>query len=172
MSNNPFKPPKSDVDNKAAAPGSPLRAVLTGLAVDIGLSTLVGVVLTIVYHSQLVASGMTPDQVDAAMDEIPLDSMINVIGVVLGALSSVLGGYVCARIVRRDEYRVGSVMAALSALIGLMSGSSSVPDDLTVLLTLCTVACVLLGVKFGREYNRRAGAAQPPSEPPAGPPRS
>jgi hypothetical protein len=168
MPNDPFKPPKTDANDKAAAPGSPLRAVLTGLAVDIGGSILAGIVLSFFYHSQIVASGLTPDQVDAAMDDMPMDSPFAMLGIVLGAACSVLGGYVCARIVRRDEFRVGAVMAALSASLSMLGESSSTPDDLVLLLTVSTAACVLLGVKFGREANRRP---PPPAPPTTGEPR-
>ena len=46
---------------------------------------------------------------------MPPQSALTMLGILLGALMSVLGGYVCARIVRRDEYRVGGIMAARSA---------------------------------------------------------
>ncbi len=160
MPNSPFKPPRTDVDDQDGAPGSPLRAVMTGLAVDIGGSLLADILLTIVYHSQLAASA----QAGAALDDgIPMNSPVEMIGIVLGAACSVLGGYVCARIVRRNEFRVGGVMAILSASPGLLFASSSTPDDLVFLLTASTIACVMLGVKYGREHNRRGAPPAPPS---------
>lgn len=167
MPNNPFKPPETDANPKTAAPGSPLRAVLVGLAVDIGGSILAELVLTLFYHSQFVASGMTAVQADAALSEVPMNSPLAMINIVLGSICSVLGGYVCARIVRRNEFRVGGVMAVLSAMISLSFATPSTPNDLALLLTITTAACVMLGVKFGREYNLRSA---PPS-PPAGGPR-
>ena len=168
MPNNPSKPPKTDANDKAAAGGSPVRAVLSGLAVDIGGSILAEIVLEVFHQSQLVASGLAPEQVDAAMRNVRMDSPFELLGIVLGSACSVLGGYVCARIVRRDEFRVGGVMAAISSMLGLLGASSSTPDDLVVLLTVSTAACVLLGVKFGREANQRSA---PPTPPSAGAPR-
>ena len=67
----------------------------------------------------------------------------------------------------RDEYRVGGVMAAVSALLGVALSSSDDPSSLTALLILCTVACNLLGVKYGSEQNRRLEAlSAPPSDSP------
>jgi hypothetical protein len=168
MSNNPFKPPETEAKDKPPQPGSPVRAVLTGLAVDIGGSLLTGLVLELFYQARLAASGMTSDQIDDALEKLGPDSPVEIVGLLLGCLCSVLGGYVCARIVRRDEYRVGGVMAALSGLLGLLFGSAGTSDDLTTLFALTTVACVLLGVKYGREHNRRSA---PSPAPPAGAPR-
>jgi len=163
MSNNPFKPPQPS-PGKRPAPGdpvdagSPLRAVLTGLAIDIGGAVVTSVVLSLLYALHLSNGGMTPEQVKAAMNAIPPQSAVAVLDTLLGALCSVAGGYACARIARRDEYRVGAVMAALSALLGLALGDAGAPDDLLLLLALTTAACVLLGVKYGHEHNRRGAS--------------
>lgn len=155
MTDNPFKPPRAHVRDQPPRPGSALRAILTGLTVDIGGSLLSSVVLTILYAALLAASGMTEDQVSDAMKNIPPTSIVAILGTVIGACWSVAGGFVCARIVRRDEYRVGGVMGGLSALLGLMLGGADEPADMLVLLTLTTLACALLGVKYGRALNRR-----------------
>ena len=163
--NNPFKPPETDTNQKTDAPGSPLRAVLTGLAVDIGGSILANLVLTVFYHSEFVASGLTSEQAETALAEMPMNSPFVLISIVLGAACSVLGGYVCARIVLRDEYRVGGAMAAVSGLLGLVFSDGDDPGGLTALLVLTTVACNMLGVKYGSEQNRRREAlSTPPSD--------
>ena len=166
MSNNPFKPPDTDLRGKPP-PNSPVKAVLVGLAIDIGGSTLVGILLSIAYAATLVNTGLSEDELKEAVTHIPPDSVFSIAGTLLGAACSVLGGYVCARIVCRDEFRTGAVMASLSGFLGLTLGSSDTPDDLLFLLTLSTVACVMLGVKYGRERNQRGEV--PPPAPPAPP---
>jgi hypothetical protein len=146
--------------------GSPFRAVITGLVVDIGGSALIGLVLSMFYAAQLSSNGMSSAEIKEAMAQMPADSPIAIVGTLLGALCSVAGGYVCARIVQRDEFRVGGVMAALSGFAGLMMIGDDTPDDLVLLLTASTVACVLLGVKYGRERNQRPDADPPPAPPP------
>jgi hypothetical protein len=170
MSNNPFKPPDADMKNRSSGPGespvpgSPLKAVLTGLVVDLGGSTVISIVLGLLYRAQLAGSGMSEDQIADAMNHIPPQSTVEICAILLSALCSVAGGFACARIVRRDELRVGAVMAALSGFASLLLGGAT-SDDMTLLLTLCTVACVMLGVKYGREANRRDEApATPPSD--------
>jgi hypothetical protein len=171
MSDNPSKPPESDRSTRTPdVPGSPLRAVLTGLAIDIAGSAVLGIVLGHVYGWTLSGPDMTEAQVNDAVAHLPLASPFGILGLLLGALMSVLGGFVCARIVLRNEYRAGFAMAGVLALFGLVfgDGGSDDADQLTGLLILCTVACNLLGVKYGAEYNRRLEAsARPPTDRPA-----
>lgn len=169
MSSPLHKPPESKLSRKPRPlePGSPLRAVLMGMAVDIVGSALVGVVLVAVYALQLQGTGLSDDALREALQRIPPDSGVAVAGTVLGALMSVAGGYVCARVVRRDEYRVGLVMAALLALWGLLADGGGTDDLLTLLFTATSVACNMLGVKYGAEHNRRLEA--PPAVPPQAP---
>jgi len=169
MSNsNPSKPPDPDSRKNPGVPdvpGSPLRAVLSGLAVDIAGSELLNLLLAHVYTWSLSGQGLTDSELDDAALHIPLASGFGVLSLVLGALMSVAGGYVCARIVLRDEYRVGGIMAAVSGMLGLMVGASDDFSSLSLLLILCTVSCNLLGVKYGSEQNRRLQALSvPPSE--------
>jgi len=168
--NNPFKPPETDSSKNERAPdvpGSPLRAILSGLAVDLGGTAVLGIVLEQLYALTLKGQGMSAADIDEAIQHIPAASTIGVLSIVLGALMSVAGGYVCARIVLRDEYRVGGVMAGISALLALALSSSGDPSDITALLILCTAACNMLGVKYGSEQNRRLEAlAAPPSDSP------
>ena len=161
MPDDPFKPPETDSSQNPlppAGPGSPLRAVLMGLAVDIGGTTVLGLVIGALYGLQLQGQGLSESEMKDAMTHMPHDSALYVLGILLGALMSVAGGYVCARIVRRNEFRTGFVMAGCSVLFGILSSAADDPADMLLLFTLATIACNLLGVKFGAEHNRRAEA--------------
>ena len=139
-------------------PGTVLRAVLTGVGIDVCGSQLVGELLRAFYVRQFVAPGMTEDQVaDALRNAQPSFALMLVDGG-LGALVSVIAGYACARIVQRDERRVGALMAVVTVLVSLLLGDASAPDDLMALYVACDVACVMLGVKYGIERNRRVEA--------------
>ena len=167
---DPLKPSETDSTKNPRVPdvpGSPLKAVLSGLAVDIGGSAVLGIVLDQVYALTLGGQGLTDGEIADVAQHMPPASAFGVLGILLGALMSVAGGYVCARIVLRNEYRVGGAMAAVSALLGLAFSSSDDPAGMTALLILCTVACNMLGVKYGAEHNRRREAlSRPPSDTP------
>ncbi len=150
------QPPSPD------APGTPLRAVLTGLAIDWCGSQVVGIVL-----ATLATAGLSDEQARAALEQMSPQSTYALLGMALGLLCSVAGGYACARIAQRNELRIGGVMVAISGMLALMLGSGQGSDDLTLLSAACTVACELLGVKYGRDHNRRlARPADPPADTP------
>ena len=167
MSTNPFKPPETDSTRNPlppAGPGSMPKAVLAGLAVDIGGSMVIGFFVAMTYAAQLHGNGMAESEIREAMRHMPHDTALYVAGLLGGLLMSLLGGFVCARVARRGEYRPGLVMSACSALFGLMLGASSNGDGMLWLLVLTGFACNLLGVKFGADQNRRAEAAADPGE--------
>lgn len=167
MSPNPFKPPETDSTKNPrppAGPGSPVRAVLTGAAVDICGSVLSGIAITVIYALQLHDQGLSPTELRDAVANMPHDSALYMTGLMLGLAMSLLGGYVCARIARRDEYRPGVAMAILSGVVGLALGGPVTFDEMTTLLVLSGFGCNLLGVKFGVDHNRRLEA---PADAPA-----
>ena len=167
MPAHPFQPPETDPPRKPpppVAPGSPLRAVLAGLAVDIGGTALLSMIVTVLYALQLHGQGLPEGAIREAMAHMPHDSALSVGATLLGALLSVAGGYVCARVARRDEFRIGLAMAAVSCVAGLLLGGADEAADMTALFALTGVACNLLGVKYGAERNRRARAPSGPAK--------
>jgi hypothetical protein len=164
MSEPPFEPPPSDVDDRPprrAPVGSPVRAIVIGLVVDLGGSIVLYLLLMILYAASLQHAGMSPEQLKASMDHIPPNSWAAVTGLLLGACLDVFSGFICARIAQRDEWRVGGTLAGISAMCTLMlsDAGDATGMELTLLLTACTAACTLLGVKYGRGLNQRAGEA-------------
>ncbi len=166
MSNKPSKPPRTDPNT---APGSPLKAVLTGLAIDIAGTAILGLVLQSIYAMQIGGPDMTEAQSHDALAIIPPQSGVMIAFHLLGSLLSVAAGYVCARIVRRDEYRVGGIMAAAGVMLSLMLSPGDDAVDMTLLLIASDIACNMLGVKYGAEHNRRLEA---PATPPADTPKT
>ena len=163
MPNDSSQQPQTDAD----APGTPLRAVLTGLAIDVCGTALLGIVLEMIYAVQIGGAGMTPDQLSDALENIPPQSGVVIAGHLLGALLSVIAGYACARIVQSNEYRVGAIMAGIGLMINLATMPDDAPVDMVLLMLLTDFACNMLGVKYGAQYNRRRQApAVPSADPP------
>jgi hypothetical protein len=164
MPTNPYEPPKSDPGGHArppAPPRSPLVAVLLGLAVDVGGSLLVSVVVTILYAVQLHGQGLSEAAMRAALRAMPHDSGLYMTALLLSIGLSVLGGYVCARVARLHAWRAGLMMTASSALFGVVVNDPSSSSGMSALLVVTGIACNLLGVKFGVDHLRRAVDASP-----------
>ncbi len=164
---SPPPDPRSDKPDPAEAARLALRAVLTGASIDVCASTLLQLGIRTIFAMQVGTADMTPDQLHDALQDTPPPFLLVLMAGVLGALISVAAGYACARIARRDEYRVGGIMTMATVLMSLVIDGDAGPLDLTLLCVLCDIACLMLGVKYGAEYNRRQEApARKPADAP------
>lgn len=151
---NPYRPPASDPAPRTEPRGSAVKAVLLGALADVGGSVAAGIVLTFTYAFLLGLAGADPEQIAFALANVPVDSWFSILGMVVGSGFSVLGGYLCARIARHSEYQLGAIVAAISALSGLVLGGR-VPAGIDLAFSLVTVASVMLGSWIGLIRNRQ-----------------
>ena len=147
VSSNPYIAP-STTSTDSRAPSGPIKALLVGLAIDLGGSFLIGLLLIAVHAYQLAASGMDEEQITQSLSAIPTASWVSVVGMGFGCLMSILGGYVCTRMACRRDYSLGLVMAVISSGLAfwISLGSYSLIQGLG--LTALTFACILLGTRL------------------------
>lgn len=157
---NPFRPPSSRVADGVARPGSALRALALGLAADIGGSLLAGLLLSLVYGAVLGGQGASAKEIETAMQNLPVDSWVSLLGMALGTACSAWGGYVCARVARRREFALGAVLALLSILSGLLLGGGQYSLGLNLMLAAAGFLAIMFGVRLGaaRNEDERGGA--------------
>jgi hypothetical protein len=67
---------------------------------------------------------------------------------------SALGGYVCARIARRSEMKLGAILAAVSALSGFFLAGDEQQLGTMLSFTLLGFGAVLVGARLGLAKNR------------------
>ena len=154
---NPFRPPDSNVDVANVERGSAVKAVVLGALVDLGGSILASIVFFMLYGIYLGVSGAPAEDLQATMGGMtgsPMGIMMNIVG----CLFSVLGGYVCARIARHAEYRLGGIVAAISVVIGLFAAGGEEANALLGIYSLLTIASVMVGAHLGAMRNRREQA--------------
>jgi hypothetical protein len=162
--NNPYTPPQAQLADAEPQAGSPLKAVVLGVTIDIGGTLLTSLVLGIAYGISLAASGASREEIARISADIPLDSWIVILGTLAGCAFSVAGGYVCARIVGREEYRYGAMAGVVSASLGFLLGAGQYPEIANVGLAGLTFLMVLFGARLGRAKNRTARSrTQPPT---------
>lgn len=148
---NPFAPPRAKVtDAGANEPGSRIKALVLGGLVDVGGSTLIGFPLYIALQN---LSGMSGAQI--AAQAIQPSTSIFWLNAVAGAFFSTLGGYVCARIAKRDELRLGLLLGSVVALFGFLVGSATYSAVANLMFALIELAFVVLGARIGQDRNRR-----------------
>ena len=146
---NPYAPPEARLAEAPAAPGSAFKAVALGVAADLGGTLGVGILIGVL----MLAAGVAPEALDA-MATNP-DSWLFWVAGAAGLGCSVLGGYVCARAARRDETRLGAIVAAVSAVAGFGMGEDLQLGTLLA-MTLLSIGAVLYGARLGAAKNRSA----------------
>ncbi len=157
MSHDPFRAPSSNVDVPDTARGSAVKAVVLGLMTDVGGSMLSSLAFFMFYGAYLGATGGTADDLMVFARGNGFDSPMALALGLVGCMFSVLGGYVCARIAKHSEYKLGLILSVCSLVSGyLLAGDSESNAAMTGLFSLLTVASVMTGAHLGARGNRRA----------------
>jgi hypothetical protein len=151
---NPYAPPQAALKDAPPAAGSPVKAVTLGLVADIGGTLAGAVVFMVIYGIVLGVSGASAEEITAATDFTSTDSWQFYVTTLIGLGFSVLGGYVCARIARRNEMQLGAVLAVLSAAIGVLLGGDQYQLGTLLSVTLASIGAVMVGARLGYAKNR------------------
>ena len=150
---NPYAAPDAKLADPAAGPGSAFKAVSLGLVADLGGSVGAALALALAYGVVLGISGASQEEIEAAT--VSTDSWFFYLTTLVGFGFSVLGGYVCARIAKRSEYKLAAVLAGISVLLGLVFTFAQYSVLMNVVLAVAGAAAVMLGARLGCARNRQ-----------------
>ncbi|RQP23141.1 MFS transporter [Piscinibacter terrae] len=155
MQNNPYIPPAAELKDVPRPPGSPIKAIGLGFLVDMVATVVGGAILGFSYAFVLGKQGLSHEQITSALrDQHSMTTTIGLVGVVIGTAASFLGGWVCARIARRNELRLGAALAAVLTLFGLIfAGDGRLPLPELLVASVLTVGAVMAGSVLGRSRN-------------------
>jgi len=115
MPQNPYQPPEAPVADRDERFGSSVKAILVGLAVDIGGTIVAGTVLAIAWGIMLGSSGASGEEINRFFRESSTFMWVNLL---VGLGFTGLGAYVAARIANRAEYRFALMLGLCSLAIG------------------------------------------------------
>jgi ABC-type Na+ efflux pump permease subunit len=152
---NPYEPPAAAVKDVEERTGSPVKAVLYGVLVDIGGSIVAGVAFVFLYSIGLAASGASAEDVQNAISDPSPMSWFSIIGFLIGCAASFLGGYVCARVAVTAEMKWVSIVAAVSGVVSILMGMGSLAFEWNGVLALVGMGAVFGGGWTGAKRNRR-----------------
>ncbi len=155
---NPYAPPEARVADMpgAIAYGSPAKAILFGLTIDIGGTLAAEFFIGVLYAIAMSAQGVPPEDLQAGMTNPAPFSALGMTTLLAGLGFSILGGYACSRVAKRREYRLGLMLAAIDTLTGLLFlAAGSGMTALAVVSLPLTFACVMGGAHLGAAKNRR-----------------
>jgi hypothetical protein len=130
-----------------------LTGVVIGNIVDIVSTTIAGLSVMIYI---LISSGPSGDTADSVTQVIMASSVFWVSSIILGALCSVLAGYVSARIAKHDEVLNGALSSILCVAGGLYSALSGSAALHLAFLPLGPVLGALGGYLYSRRNPKRS----------------
>jgi len=152
---NPYMPPVAKFRAGPEPHGSAVKAVAIGLLVDIGATFVCSMTVGILYGISLARSGANAEQIAASAKEFQNNAGIAIAAYFLGACGAIIGGYVCARIAKHAEYKLGGILAALSMLIGILISANTYSFAMDIVNAFVTLAAILFGVWVGARKNAR-----------------
>jgi len=152
---SPYEPPKAAVSDVERLPGSPVKGIVYGVLIDVGGSLVLGLAVMLLYGIVLAASGVPPEEMEKALTNVDPLSWVSLVGNVMGMGVSFLGGYVCARVAFKDEYKWAGVVAVISFISGFLFGMSAYSIEWNLLLALVSAGAVMAGARSGARRNAR-----------------
>ena len=101
------------------------KALLISLGVMLALDTLGGMILTIFFASQSIDGNTTPEQTRAAVEAMNQSSGFLLSALAYGTITTILGGYLAARLAKRLPYFNAGALGLAGIAIGLILAGSS-----------------------------------------------
>ena len=163
MSDNPFAPPKSHVEDsdKARKPGSIWKGALIGIVVDIVGTTIGVTVISIMYMTLNITQDMSPTDIEDLskrfVEELSdYSSIWGLAGVVLGFGLSLIGGYVCAIFAKERWKKAALIFGSALVIYGLYLGKDNYSIGENISISLLTFIMIYLGgwLREGRHENQ------------------
>ena len=102
-----------------------LKALLISLAVMLALDTLGGMILTIFFAGPSLRENATPEQTQAAVEAVNQSSGFLLSALVYGTVTTILGGYLAARLAKRLPYFNAGALGLASIAIGILLAGTS-----------------------------------------------
>ena len=122
MGNSVYQTPESEIINKYERRGSPIKAVIVACLVDIMGTFVIVVIYGFVLANYMLTQGLSEEQIAQAFSEISTYSWQSLVVVGMGGLTSIYGGYLCAKIANYNEYRIVAIYALVMIIFSLLTG--------------------------------------------------
>ena len=130
-----------------------VKAIAVGALVMIALDLLTGVVSYMVFGDDALQAGATPQDIRAMAELLQQNDAYLVTALVFGIATTVLGGYVTARLARQVPLLNACALGIVGVLLGL---SLSGPADSPVWFNAIGYIAIVPAAIFGGYLGRRA----------------
>ena len=126
-----------------------LKGIILAILLMLVLDAISGVAFMGVMGSHAFQEGLTEQQVNEALAAVTLNRNFLLWSLILGTLSTIVAGYVAARIAKREPYLNAGVVGVLGIVIGLIF-SGDYPLWFNVTGFLLVLPAALLGGHLAR----------------------
>lgn len=125
-------------------PSISIRAVILATLAVLGIDIVTGMVLTQMFGGPGFDSNLSTEEIRRAYQVLMQDVRYLTFGLILGTASTVLGGYLAARLARSTPYYNALAFGVLGMLIGMV-GSGDLPTWLKIVGLGLSLPAALLG---------------------------
>ncbi|HEY5754576.1 MAG TPA: hypothetical protein VIU34_02075 [Steroidobacter sp.] len=125
-------------------PSISIRAVILATLAVLGVDIVSGMVLTQMFGGPAFGANLSQEEIRHAYQVLMQDVRYLTLGLILGTASTVLGGYLAARLARSMPYYNALAFGVLGMLIGVI-GSGDLPTWLKVVGLGLSLPAALLG---------------------------
>lgn len=146
-----YKTPAAQVDVPLPIKSRPVRGVLLGALTDILFSTVLFVAFAMAMSAYMASKGASENQIAQFLVSMEQDNVALAASFVIGGAGSVVGGLVCARNARVNEYRYGCVLASILSTLSVAFESDLMLLSVSIALTWLAV---LTGCWWGKQRNQ------------------
>lgn len=124
--------------------GISIKAIVLASLAVFGVDIVSGAMLIAAFHGPLSSAGLTDEQLRSALDAMNQDSAYLTAALILGTASTVLGGYIAARLARGVPYFNALAFGVLGVVLGVLT-TRDLPLWFKVTGLALTVPAALLG---------------------------
>lgn len=120
------------------------KGIVLAALVVLVLDTIAGIVMTVFMGGGFLREGMTEQQTTDAIAALTLSTNFLLGSMILGTLATIVGGYVVARIAKREPYLNAGVIGVLGIVLGVIL-AKNYPLWFNVLGFVLVLPAALLG---------------------------
>jgi hypothetical protein len=125
-----------------------IKAVAVGFLLTLGLDILTGIVMLLLRGNEITVAGRSSEQVSQDLADVTGSTSFLLMSIALGTLTTLVGGYVTARVAKRYPYFNGLAVGVLGALFGLFFWSEN-PVWFNLFALVTVIPTALLGAHIG-----------------------
>ena len=148
MNQNRYEPPRARLDPRSREPGSIAKAVAVGALVDIGGTTVGGLIIGVGYSILMGMQGRSSEDIQRALSNLDPWSGLSILLNVMGTFMSGFGGYQCAVVANRPGYLAPGILSLVSTTMGAVLNDGRLELPYLLLMSGITVAAILIGASL------------------------